>query len=85
MPTYQFNVASLQREMPESPYSASKAWKGGMDAMEILSVFEGVAVQDRWTPHLNYTDVIHALCNAHHLRDRTFERVQCECGLGWKR
>ena len=62
-----------------------KRGKDAMDVMGILSEFGGVAVHDHWRPYFNYNDVIRALCNAHHLRDLTFEHVQYEHVLGQKR
>lgn len=43
-----------------------------MDAIGILPRFAGVAVQDAWAPYDTYTDAIHALCNAHVLRELVY-------------
>jgi transposase len=44
----------------------------GMDAAGVLPRFQGVAVHDAWAPYETYTDVTHALCNAHALRELTY-------------
>jgi hypothetical protein len=40
-----------------------------MDAIGVLPKFTGVAVHDAWAPYDTYTGMIHALCNAHVLRE----------------
>jgi transposase len=40
-----------------------------MDAIGVLPKFTGVAVHDAWAPYDTYTNMIHALCNAHALRE----------------
>jgi transposase len=44
--------------------------RGGvaMDDMGVITKMTGVAVHDGWKPYRAY-DVVHALCNAHHLRE----------------
>jgi transposase len=44
----------------------------GMDATGVLPVFTGVAVHDAWAPYDTYTDVTHALCNAHAVRELVY-------------
>lgn len=46
-----------------------------MDDMGVIAKMAGVAVHDGWKPYRAY-EVVHALCNAHHLRELTgvFER-----------
>ncbi len=56
--------------------NASLTWffphaKRGTEAMDeigILPFFKGVLCHDHWKPYYNY-ECIHALCNAHHLRE----------------
>ena len=40
-----------------------------MDAIGVLPKFTGVGVHDAWAPYDTYTNMIHALCNAHALRE----------------
>ena len=44
--------------------------RGGvaMDDMGVIAEMTGIAVHDGWRPYRSY-DVVHALCNAHHLRE----------------
>jgi len=40
-----------------------------IDAMGVVEHLTGVLVHDGWVPYRRYTNVTHALCNAHHLRE----------------
>jgi transposase len=41
----------------------------GLDHAGVLPRFTGIAVHDGFKPYRNYTNVQHALCNVHHLRE----------------
>ena len=41
----------------------------GMNAGGVLPHFKGIAVHDCWAPYWKYTDIVHALCCAHLLRE----------------
>jgi transposase len=40
-----------------------------MEEMQVLGSFRGVLCHDHWKPYYKYTQCLHALCNAHHLRE----------------
>ena len=40
------------------------AWRGSL-----LADLTGIVVHDHWKPYYTMTGVLHALCNAHHLRE----------------
>ena len=56
-------------------YPHARRGTEAMDEMGILPFFKGVLCHDHWKPYYRY-DCIHALCNAHHLREleRTWEQ-----------
>lgn len=51
-----------------------------MDAIDILPNYRGILVHDHLKAYLRYTDCLHGLCNAHHLRELIFllEKSQLE-------
>jgi transposase len=57
-----------------------KRGKEGMDAGGVLSTFAGAAVHDCWKPYWVY-QCVHALCNAHLIRELT--GVIEQTGQGW--
>lgn len=58
--------------------------KRGTEAMEergILPRFRGVLCHDHWKPYFRFTESLHSLCNAHHLRELT--RAHEQDGQAW--
>lgn len=53
-------------------YPHAKRGTEAMDEMGVLPFFKGVLCHDHWKPYYHYK-CLHALCNAHHLRE--LERV----------
>jgi len=47
-----------------------------MNAKGVLPLFKGILCHDHWKPYYQYTSCLHALCNAHHLREleRAYEQ-----------
>jgi transposase len=41
----------------------------GMKDMDVLPHFKGIMIHDHWKPYFTFDQCLHALCNAHHLRE----------------
>lgn len=61
-------------------YPHKKRGNEAMDDMGVLPGYSGVLCHDHWKPYYKY-DCIHALCNAHHLRE--LERAWEQDGQRW--
>lgn len=50
--------------------------KTATDAAGILPQFTGCAIHDGWSTYFGYDGCAHGLCNAHHLRELTYQEEQ---------
>ena len=73
------HVAATERAVHDSTHE--KRGREAMDAAGILPGFQGGAVHDHWKPYFGYDAFSHALCNAHHLRER--RAVEESTGHWW--
>jgi transposase len=64
------HVASTERLTSYEVHA--KRGQAAMDEAGILGAFSGTVVHDHWKPYFTYDECVHALCNAHHLRELRF-------------
>jgi transposase len=50
-------------------YPHEKRGAEAIDEMNIIPHYPGVLIHDHWKPYYRYEGCLHALCNAHHLRE----------------
>lgn len=53
-------------------FIVAKRGKEGIDEIGILKMFKNILVHDRWASYDMFEHILHALCNAHLLRDLKF-------------
>jgi transposase len=59
----------------------AKRGKKATDSIGVLPSFSGVGIHDGWAPYKKYENMLHGLCNAHHIRE--LRRVVETTGQGW--
>lgn len=64
-------------------YGHAKRGTEAMDAKGVLPHYRGILCHDHWKPYYRYDQCLHALCNAHHLRE--LERTYEQDGQQWAR
>jgi len=52
-------------------FAHEKRGNEATDTVGILEKYRGVLCHDHWKPYYCYTECLHSLCNAHHLRELT--------------
>lgn len=62
-------------------YNHAKRGTEAMDMKGVLPHYKGILCHDHWKPYYHYTGCLHALCNAHHLRE--LERAYEQDGQQW--
>lgn len=53
-------------------YPHKNRGKAALDEINMLANYKGTVVHDHWESYYQYTNCVHALCNAHHLRELIF-------------
>jgi transposase len=76
----QYWLHSLSNKLWTYFYPHKRRGSEAMDEMGILPNYKGTICHDHWKPYYTY-DCIHALCNAHHLRE--LERAWEQDGQSW--
>lgn len=64
-------------------HADEKRGKEAMDRMGVLPWYTGHLCHDHWKAYYRYKNIVHVLCNAHHLRE--LERVIEEDNHSWAR
>lgn len=62
-------------------YPHEKRGQEAMDEIGILAKYRGTIIHDHWKPYYKYTQCLHGLCNAHHIRE--LEWVIDNAGYPW--
>jgi transposase len=70
---YKTNFWTHSASTTDLTYLSLQAKRGfeGMEASRVLPNFKGIAVHDCWLAYWKYTNIIHAVCCAHLLRELT--------------
>ena len=50
----------------------TKRGQEAINEFNVLPQFRGSPIHDHWFPYFAYSQIVHGLCNAHHLRELTF-------------